>query len=255
MSILRVENLHKHYGGLAALTGVSLAIEPGARQAIIGPNGAGKSTLFNVISGEVRPTSGSVYFNEKDITSIAVHERANLGLGHTFQRNNLFIGLTAFENVRLAVQHRMGLATRFLTDIESFADLTREVQALLDRVGLSSVANKRVGLLAYGQQRALEVALALAGHPNLLLLDEPTAGMSPAETGEMVRLIQSLPRSLTLIIVEHDMDVVFTIADRITVLHYGRILLEGEPEQVRNDPRVTEIYFGEKQPKHGMSEH
>lgn len=246
MSILQVENLHKHFGGLAALAGVSLSVEGGARQAIIGPNGAGKSTLFNVIAGEVKATMGRVFFEDRDVTQVPVFERANLGLGHTFQRNNLFLGLSAFENVRLALQHHLGLAKRFYKPADSYSDLARAGLELLDRVGLLSSADKRVGVLSYGQQRALEVALALAGEPKLLLLDEPTAGMSPAETAEMVRLVQSLPRHLTMLIVEHDMDVVFTIADRITVLHYGRILLEGLPEQVRSDPRVKEIYFGEK---------
>ncbi len=247
MSSLRVENLRKNFGGLAALAGVSLTVESGARQAIIGPNGAGKSTLFNVIAGELTPTAGRVFMNERDLTPLPVYARANLGLGHTFQRNNLFLGLTVLENVRLAVQHHRGIASRFFSPAGEFELLQNESTELLERLGLGGLANQRVSTLAYGQQRGLEVALALACEPKILLLDEPTAGMSPAETAEMVRLIKSLSRTLTMLIVEHDMDVIFSLADRITVLHYGQIIADGLPEHVRNDPKVRAIYLGEKE--------
>jgi branched-chain amino acid transport system ATP-binding protein len=243
MSRLATEGLRKEFGGILAVADVDLSVEAGARQAIIGPNGAGKSTLFNLIAGELFPTRGEVYLDGLDITRLPVHKRANLGLGHTFQRNNLFSGLTVFQNVRLAVQHSQGVAGQLFKPAAQFEAVNRESDELLKRVGLSEQRERPVHTLAYGQQRALEIALALAVRPKILLLDEPTAGMSPAETLEMVRLIERLPRSLTMLIVEHDMDVVFNLADRITVLHYGQVISEGTPEEIRADPTVQEIYL------------
>jgi branched-chain amino acid transport system ATP-binding protein len=244
MTLLKVERISKNFGGIAALGGVTLAVQPGERRAIIGPNGAGKSTLFNVIAGELPPTVGKVFLGEKEITGLPVYERANLGLGHTFQRNNLFLGLTVFENLRLAVQHHQRVARQLFRPVGSFESVMRETEAVLAQVGLAGQRDQVVKTLAYGQQRALEVALALAVQPTVLLLDEPTAGMSPAETGEMARLIEAMPRSLTMLIVEHDMDVVFTLADRITVLHYGQVIAEGTPAEVRANTLVQEIYLG-----------
>ena len=244
MSHLEVVDLSKAFGGLLAVNKVSLAVEPGERHAIIGPNGAGKSTLFNVITGELTPTSGRVTFDGRDITGLPVYKRANLGLGHTFQRNNLFMGLTVFENVRLATQHRQRINRHWFKAVESFSQVQEEAEAILGQVGLLPQMKRLVSELAYGQQRALEIALALATKPEVLLLDEPTAGMSPGETVEMVELIGKLPRSLTMMIVEHDMDVIFSLADRITVLHYGQIIGSGAPDEVRADPKVQEIYLG-----------
>ncbi|HJO34143.1 MAG TPA: ABC transporter ATP-binding protein [Anaerolineales bacterium] len=244
MSLLQVAGISKQFGGLAALTNVSLQAQPGERRAIIGPNGAGKTTLFNVITGELSPTGGTVHFDHRDVTALPVHTRANLGMGHTFQRNNLFFGLTVLENVRLAVQHHRGIARQLFRAAVTFEAVTAEAVGLLEQVGLAADKEQLVGTLAYGQQRALEVALALATEPQTLLLDEPTAGMSPAETKDMVQLIDALPRSLTVLIVEHDMDVVVALADRITVLHHGHVVSEGTPEQVRADPTVQEIYLG-----------
>lgn len=244
MSRLKVERLTKHFGGVAALVNVTMAVEPGERRAIIGPNGAGKSTFFNVVAGELAPTSGKVYLDNRDISHLPVYQRANLGLGHTFQRNNLFLGLTVFENVRLAVQHHHRITKNLFKPASHFEAVWHETEAILERVGIGNERDHLVSTLAYGQQRALEVALALATEPTVLLLDEPTAGMSPAETLEMIHLIESLPRSLTMLIVEHDMDVVFSLADYITVLHYGQIIDEGSPDQVRANPMVQEIYLG-----------
>ncbi len=244
MSRLRVENLQKHFGGIAALAGVTLDVGAGARQAIIGPNGAGKSTLFNVIAGELPATSGRVFMNDRDITALPVHARANLGLGHTFQRNNLFMGLTVLENVQLAVQHHHQVATQALRSVSAYKHLVAASAQILERVGLKDVRHQPARVLSHGQQRALEVALALAGEPAVMLFDEPTAGMSPAETGEMVNLIAALPRTLTMLIVEHDMDVVFSLADRIAVLHYGQLIVEGAPAEVRASPLAQEIYLG-----------
>jgi branched-chain amino acid transport system ATP-binding protein len=244
MTHLRVENLRKNFGAVAALNGVSLAVEHGARLAIIGPNGAGKSTLYNLIGGELRPSAGRIYFDECDISAMPVHARANLGLGHTFQRNNLFFGLTVLQNVRLAMQHRRGIAGRMALSARAYAAFDGEAKAALARVGLADIGDQRASTLAYGQQRALEVALALAAEPTLLMLDEPTAGMSPAETREMVQFIEALPRTLTIMIVEHDMDVVFALADRIAVLHHGDLIADGQPDVVKNDARVKEAYLG-----------
>ena len=247
MSALRVERLVKNFGGLTALNGVSLSVERGERRAIIGPNGAGKTTLFNLISGELRPTRGQVFLGSRDVTTLPPEGRANLGLGRTFQRNNLFFALSVFENVRLAVQHHWRIASNLFRPASAYDEVQAETMAMLERLGLAERRDAPVRHLSYGQQRALEVALALATAPQVLLLDEPTAGMSPAETAEMVRLIEALPRTLTLLIVEHDMDVVFSLADRIMVLHYGEVLAEGNLEVVRKDPQVQQIYLGDGQ--------
>lgn len=244
MTELSVKGLTKHFGGIAALNGVDLTVASGARHAIIGPNGAGKSTLFNLVAGELAPTEGEVYLGKRNVTALPVHERANLGLGHTFQRNNLFMELTVFDNVRLAVQHRLGINRHWFRPIASFARLQERTDEVLHRVGLVGLREMPVSALAYGQRRALEVALALASEPQVLLLDEPTAGMSPAETTEMTGLIESLPETLTILIIEHDMDVIFNLAQRITVLHYGQIISEGTPQEIRADQEVQEIYLG-----------
>jgi branched-chain amino acid transport system ATP-binding protein len=244
MSKLEVKELSKRFGGLQALVGVSLAVESGERHAIIGPNGAGKTTFFNVITGELSPSRGKVFLDGRDVTGLPVYKRANMGLGHTFQRNNLFMGLTVLENVRLAVQHRERINRHWFKSIGSFEGIAEAADAILDRVGLLPCRDTKVDEMAYGQQRALEIALALAIEPKILLFDEPTAGMSPAETAEIAELIQTLPRSLTIMIVEHDMDVIFTLADQVTVLHYGQIISSGRPEEVRADARVQEVYLG-----------
>lgn len=244
MSGLRVEGLRKDYGGVTALLDVSLAVEPGERRAIIGPNGAGKTTLFRLISGQAAPTRGRVYLDGDDVTQLPVHARANRGLGQTFQRNNLFPGLTVIDHLRLALQHRRGRAWQMVRPLVSDRALTAEAEARLEALGLHDLRHQPARALAYGQQRALEVALALAAEPRILLLDEPTAGMSPAETAEMIRFIAVLPAGLTLLIVEHDMDVVFTLASRLTVLHNGQVLADGSLAEVRADPRVQSIYLG-----------
>ena len=244
MSALRVSQLSKHYGGLAALTDVNLETHTGERRAIIGPNGAGKTTLLDVITGKVSPTVGKVYLADLDVTAMPIHTRANLGLAYTFQHSNLFDSLTVLENVCLAVQHHRGIARKLFRAAVAFEAVTTSAVGLLHLVGLSAVQKQVASTLSYGQQRALEIALALATSPKILLLDEPTSGMSPGETKEMVELIRTLPRSLTLLIVEHDMDVVFRLADRVTVLHYGQVISDGAPHEVRADPTVQANYLG-----------
>ncbi|HRQ39171.1 MAG TPA: ABC transporter ATP-binding protein [Chloroflexota bacterium] len=246
MTALAVEQLSHRFDGVQALTAVNLHIAPGERRAIIGPNGAGKSTLFNLIAGALPVQTGQVWLYGRDITHLPVPARANLGVGRTFQHNNLFAGLTALENVRLAVQHRERVNGHWFKPVRGFTAVHAAAAAILAQVGLAEQAHIKANDLAYGQQRALEMALALALNPRLLLLDEPTAGMSPAETADMISLIQSLPRDLTLLIVEHDMDVIFTLADQITVLHYGQVIHTGPPADVQADERVRAVYLGER---------
>ena len=243
-SVLRVEGLRRQFGGLTALAGVSFAVAPGERRAIIGPNGAGKTTLFNLISGELPPTSGRVYLDGVDVTGLPPHRLAARGLARTFQRNNLFLGLSVRENVRLAVQARRGVARQLWVPAASLTEVAAEADRVLAELGLADRAGMVVRDLSYGEQRQLEVAIALATGPRVLLLDEPTAGMSPAETAAMVQTIARLPAEMTLLIIEHDMDVVFALADRIMVLHYGEVLAEGAPEAVKGNPGVAEVYMG-----------
>ena len=248
--LLRVDGAERRFGGLRALNGVTLAVRQGERLAVIGPNGAGKTTLFNVIAGELAPTAGRIVFDGQDVTRLRPHQRAMRGLARTFQKNNLFLGLSVLENVRLAVQRRRGHGFRVIRPATALGDVTEEALGLLGQLGLGDRQATLARDLSYGEQRQLEVAIALACRPRLLLLDEPTAGMSPAETVDMIELIRALPREITLLIIEHDMDVVFAIADRIVVLHYGEVLAEGPPEEVRNNPQVLAVYLGT-----GVSEH
>lgn len=241
---LQVENLVHQFGALRALDGVSFAVHPGERRAIIGPNGAGKTTLFNCIGGEIVPTSGQISLYGRNITGLSPHLIASSGLARTFQRNNLFLGLTVFENACLAVQRRARITRHLWRRVERFSAVNSAADAILERAGLAEKRGILARNLSYGEQRQLEIALALATEPSVLLLDEPSAGMSPAETSRLVDLIATLPRDLTLLIIEHDMDVVFALAERITVLHYGRILAEGSPGEVKENPIVQDVYLG-----------
>lgn len=243
---LRVNGLEKTFGVLKAVGGVSLSVEKGERRAIIGPNGAGKTTFFNLISGALKPNGGSIELEGHNVTALPDWKRVRQGLSRTFQRNNLFTSLTAFENVRLAVQRQQSLSYNFWSAGRATRCLNERVVEVLTQVGLAERSQAVVSRLSYGEQRQLEIALALATKPSILLLDEPTAGMSVAETARMSELIQRLPSTLTLLLVEHDMEVVFSIADRITVLHLGQVLTEGTPQAVRNDERVRQVYFGDE---------
>lgn len=242
MDILRVEKLHKHFGGLSAVNGVSFAVEEGERRAIIGPNGAGKTTLFNLVSGELAPSNGRVFFAGQDITALPTNRRAQLGMARTFQRNNLFLGLTVWENVRLAGHAYKGVGARAFGGTESAQ--SEIIASSLERVGLLERRNTLARNLSHGEQRQLEVAVALAMQPKALLLDEPAAGMSPAETTRLMDILREMPRTITLLVIEHDMDLVFGLCERITVLHYGQVIADGKAENVRDDPRVLEVYLG-----------
>jgi branched-chain amino acid transport system ATP-binding protein len=231
---------------LRVLNDIRMDVEPGERRAIIGPNGAGKTTLFHLISGQVPPSGGSVSFAREDVTRLPPYAMARRGLARTFQTNNLFLQLTVFENVRLAVQQRMQCGRAWFKPWWSFNGVNERTGHVLQRAGLASRAESLATNLSYGEQRQLEMAIALAGEPKLLLLDEPTAGMSVAETAHAVQTIGALPRDLTLLIIEHDMDTIFALADRITVLDHGAIIAEGTPDEVRANPEVRAVYLGEE---------
>jgi branched-chain amino acid transport system ATP-binding protein len=242
--LLATDTLSRAFGALSALSRVSLEIAPRERRAIIGPNGAGKTTLFNVITGQLAPTSGRILLDGAPIGGLAPHAVARRGISRSFQRNNLFPKLAVQENLRLAAAvgtpgtwDLLGSVTRRRGPL----DRAREVAGV---VGLADRLGEPAGRLSYGEQRQLEVGVALATSPRLLLLDEPTAGMSPEETQRMTRMLEALPRDVTLLIIEHDMDVVGSLADRVTVLHYGEVLTEGTFAQVKADPRVYEVYLG-----------
>jgi branched-chain amino acid transport system ATP-binding protein len=245
MSILQADNLAKSFDGFQALKSVSLSVASGERRAIIGPNGAGKTTLFNLIGGQARPSGGRLRIDGVDVTGEPPHRIWQRGLARTFQRNQLFLGLTVHENVRLAVMRAQSLGHRLLSRVDRFPRLDEEIVSALARVSLLDRRSATVRDLAYGEQRQLELALALIGQPRILLLDEPTAGMSPAETQAMIAMLGALPKEITVLIVEHDMDVVFALADRVTVLHLGEVLAEGEPRAIQHDPRVISVYLGQ----------
>ena len=243
-ALLELDGLTRYFGALGALNGVSLHLAPRERRAIIGPNGAGKTTLFNVITGHLAPSHGRVLFDGRDITGLPPHRVAQHGIARSFQRTNLFPRLTVLENLRLAAAaDGRGSYSLFGSVARLTAPLAR-AREVAEAVGLAERLGDEVGRLSYGEQRQLEVGVALATRPQLLLLDEPTAGMSPEETQRMTRLLAAVPREVTILIIEHDMDVVFSIADRISVLHYGEVLVDGTPDAVRTDPRVYEVYLG-----------
>jgi len=243
--LLSLNGVCKNFAGLQVLRDVTLSVEPGERRAIIGPNGAGKTTLFNIISGELPPSSGNVLLEDRDVTNLTPERMFRLGVARTFQKNSLFLQLTTEENVRLAVQAHQKQGHHWFRPWWSFEAINARTRSVLERGGLWSRRFEPAKNLSYGEQRQLEMAIALAGEPLLLLLDEPTAGMSVTETSSSVATIASLPRSLTLLIIEHDMDTVFALADRITVLDHGQVIADGEPNAVRNDPQVRAVYLGE----------
>lgn len=242
---LRTEALSKQWGAFKANTDVSLSFAPGARHALIGPNGAGKTTFINLLTGALLPTSGKVWLGAHDITTLPQHERVKLGMTRTFQINTLFAGMTVLESVALAICERRGLQKVWWKTVEKHADVVEEAMALLATLKLTDEANSITGSMAYGKQRLVEIALALATKPAILLLDEPAAGIPQAESRELFEVIAQLPRDVTILFIEHDMGLVFRFAERITVLVGGSVLTEGTPAEIAADPRVKEVYLGE----------
>lgn len=244
MKPLALQGVSMSFGGLRVIEGIDLEVEAGERIAILGPNGAGKTTLFNIIGGQLRPTGGRVMLFGHDATHIPVHRRFRLGLSRTFQISNLLWDLTVEENVRMAVHGPAG-GTRPFVNLWGVPAKTRaRCEELLRTWGLWERRADPVRQLSYGEQRQLEILLAVAGEPRLLLLDEPTAGLSAAETEQVTAIVRNLDPSLTVLLIEHDMDVAFQVAERVIALHQGRIIADGTPEEIQKDERVQEIYFG-----------
>jgi len=242
---LQTRNLVKKFGGFVATNDVTLNVAAGARHALIGPNGAGKTTLINLLTGFLEPTSGSVILKGEEVTRTSQHQRVKLGLARTFQINRLFADLTVLESVTLAVCERQGIGARFWRPVGAHAQAIDEAAALLAQLRLLDVAHEQTRNLAYGKQRLIEIALALAARPSVLLLDEPAAGVPTGESRELFETIAQLPREVTIVLIEHDMDLVFRFADRISVLVSGAVLTEGPPAEIAVDPRVRQVYLGE----------
>jgi branched-chain amino acid transport system ATP-binding protein len=245
--LLRIDKLIKHYGAICVTDHVDLSVNAGEIHALIGPNGAGKTTLINQITGEVPSDSGSIHFTGHDVTQWSVAKRARAGMSRSFQINALIPAFTARENVLLAVQAARGHNFYFFKPVASDEGLVREADSFLARVGLEGYAHVLVHELAYGQQRLIEVAIAMASHPKLLLLDEPMAGLGPAESERMIELLGSLRQDYGMLLVEHDMDAVFALANRISVLVYGQVLLCDTPDKVRQSEVVREAYLGDEE--------
>lgn len=244
MNVLEIDHLNCAFGNLVVTDDVCLSIGEGERHVVIGPNGAGKTSLINQIGGQLKPRSGRILLNGQDATGQSPSRIWRMGVARTFQRNNLFHNLSVIENLRLALAVRFGNPLDFFSVAARDAALIGRARELMQRVHLSDDGMRLARTLSYGEQRQLEIGVALAGEPKLLLLDEPTSGMSPAETGRMIELIAALPRTLSVLMIEHDMDVVFSVADRVTVLSYGKILATGSPAEIQSNERVREVYLG-----------
>ena len=245
--LLQIEGLTKRFGGVIASDEVTLSIPPGELHAIIGPNGAGKTTLIGQLTGELSSQSGRIRFAGEDMTTLPAWQRSLLGLARSFQITSLFHDFTALDNVALAVQAHAGHSFRFWRDARREAELRNPARAALDRVGLGARADALVASMSHGEHRQLEIAMALATKPRMLLLDEPMAGMGTDESARMVTLLRELKQEVTILLIEHDMDAVFALADKISVLVYGRIIASGEPAAIRANPDVRRAYLGEQQ--------
>lgn len=242
---LHIKDIHKDFSGLKVLTGVDFIVREKERHAVIGPNGAGKTTLFNIVSGKFKASSGAILFKGRDISGKPAHAINRFGLSRSFQITNVFQELSVFDNIRSGVRSRHGLRYHFFRRPDHDREINERTQAIVEEVGLKDVMHMPVSVLSYGQQRALEIGITLSTEPELILLDEPTAGMTREETGQAIRMIDRVTAGRTLIIIEHDMDVVFSLADTISVLHYGTILVSGKPDEIRNDQRVKDAYLGD----------
>ncbi|HEY48747.1 MAG TPA: ABC transporter ATP-binding protein [Dehalococcoidia bacterium] len=246
MELLKAEGVSKNFDSLYAVQNVSLSVSGGERRAIIGPNGAGKTTLFNLLAGELEPCSGRIYLFGQDVTTTPVHQRVHLGLARTFQIMNLIPNLSVLDNVKLAIQAIKPFRFGMFRSQNAYTSLLDEAQSLLDRWGLWGKRQDLMQELSYGQQRRVELIMALASKPKILLLDEPTSGLSEAAAASFLDMIRELGRDITVVIVEHDMDVVFDLADYITVLHHGEVIAEGTGREIKDNHMVKEIYLGEE---------
>jgi branched-chain amino acid transport system ATP-binding protein len=245
-NILELQGIYKDFEGLQVLFDVNLGVQEGERHAIIGPNGAGKSTLFNLITGKYRPSRGRIFLKGETVTGVNPFKLNRMGMARSFQITNIFRTMTVFENVRNAILSKNKIRYNMFSRLSGMDEINRQTEKVLHEIGLLERKDNIAGELSYGQQRALEIGLTIATNPELILLDEPTAGMSSEETREAVKLIQRVTEGKTLIIVEHDMEVVFSIADRVSVLYYGKVLACGLPGEIRNDQRVKDAYLGEE---------
>jgi branched-chain amino acid transport system ATP-binding protein len=245
MNILETKALCHDFSGLQVLMDVNLEIKEGERHAIIGPNGAGKTTLFNVITGTYKPSEGEVLFKNKEITGFPPHKLVRLGMGRSFQITSTFTWLTAFQNIRMGILSKRGIRFNFFHFLDKMDDVTRETDEVLKRINLDGERDIPANMLSYGKSRSLEISMALSTDPDLVMLDEPTAGMSVDETHNAVELIRRLTEGKTMVIIEHDMEVVFSLADRITVLHLGGILASGPPDEIKDNQAVKDAYLGE----------
>ena len=250
-TLLQVENLVKRFGGIVATDDLSLTVAKGELHAIIGPNGAGKTTLIAQLSGQFRPDAGRINFGGADITALPMYRRCLLGLARSFQITSLFLDLSVLDNVALAVQAHAGHSFHFWRDVRAQGELRAPARAALARVGLTDRADLPASALSHGEHRLLELAMALAGSPRMLLLDEPMAGLGPEESARMVEMLRALKSELTILLVEHDMEAVFALADRITVLVYGRVIASGAPDDIRANAAVRDAYLGEAEVSHG----
>jgi branched-chain amino acid transport system ATP-binding protein len=244
MTALAVKALNKSFDGLRVTTNVNLIVEPGERRLIIGPNGAGKTTLFNLITGEIGPDSGSIALLGRDITRVACRRRAHLGLARTYQIITLFAHDTILRNVTLALLGLSPLRWNVLVDLDGQRELADRARAALGKVGLDHIAERPLAQTSYGERRRVEIAMALAQEPKVLLLDEPFAGLSIDERRDVQKLLQAIPRAVTVVMIEHNMDVALDLADRITLLHFGQVVVEGTRAEVVADPRTREVYLG-----------
>jgi branched-chain amino acid transport system ATP-binding protein len=249
--LLQIEGLTKRFGGVMASDKITLDILPGELHAIIGPNGAGKTTLIGQLTGEITPDEGCIRFAGRDITTLPVYRRSALGLARSFQITSLFRDVTALDNVALAVQAHAGHSFRFWRAARSESALRDPARVALERVGLAARADVIVANMSHGEHRQIEIAMALATRPRMLLLDEPMAGMGPEESARMVGILRELKHELTILLIEHDMEAVFALADRITVLVYGRVIATGAPTEIRANAEVRQAYLGEQEAVHG----
>ncbi len=245
MNVLETRDLHHDFSGMKVIMGIDLKVAEGERHAIIGPNGAGKTTLFNLISGTYIPSSGKIFYRGKDVTQLRPYQLSRMGIGRSFQITSTFANMTAFQNLRLAVMAKHNIRYDIFRFVNKMKNITRETEDLLDQIDLYNERDVLACNLSYGKARALEIGMALGTDPELVLLDEFTAGMSKDETASAVQLVLKLTENKTAVIIEHDMDVVFSIADRITVIHYGKILATGLPEDIRKNRDVKDAYLGD----------